>query len=94
LFAGVMNAAYFCHSIKMSLCYSIFTVFFGLALLNSVCDTVLMDFDDLVANQTALGTAALIVMNKNADIIKCIARLAQFYKHESCGQVYFEPFAP
>jgi NADH:ubiquinone oxidoreductase subunit F (NADH-binding) len=57
------------------------------AVFNSVCDTVLMDFDDLVAKQTALGTAALIVMNKSADIIKCIARLAQFYKHESCGQV-------
>ena len=46
-----------------------------------------MDFDDLVAKQTGLGTAAVIVMNKSADVIKCIARLAQFYKHESCGQV-------
>jgi len=52
----------------------------------SVCDTVLMDFDDLVAKQTGLGTAAIIVMNKSADVIKCIARLAEFYKHESCGQ--------
>jgi len=52
----------------------------------SVCDTVLMDFDDLVASRTALGTAAVIVMNKSADVIKCIARLASFYKHESCGQ--------
>jgi len=46
-----------------------------------------MDFDDLAENNSAFGTAALIVMNKSADIIKCIARLAQFYKHESCGQV-------
>jgi len=53
----------------------------------SVCDTVLMDFDDLTENNSAFGTAALIVMNKSADIIKCIARLAYFYKHESCGQV-------
>lgn len=52
----------------------------------SVCDTVLMEFDDLVAKQTALGTAALIVMNKSADVIHCIARLSRFYKHESCGQ--------
>lgn len=52
----------------------------------SVCDTVLMEFDDLAENNSAFGTAALIVMNKSADIIKCIARLAQFYKHESCGQ--------
>jgi len=46
-----------------------------------------MDFDDLADNYSAFGTAALIVMNKSADIIHCIARLAQFYKHESCGQV-------
>jgi NADH dehydrogenase (ubiquinone) flavoprotein 1 len=25
--------------------------------------------------------------NKQADVVKCIARLALFYKHESCGQV-------
>jgi NADH dehydrogenase (ubiquinone) flavoprotein 1 len=52
----------------------------------SVCDNVMMDFDDLVAKQTALGTAAVIVMNKSADIVHCIARLIEFYKHESCGQ--------
>lgn len=46
----------------------------------------MMDFDDLVANQTALGTAAVIVMSKEADIIRCISRLMDFYKHESCGQ--------
>lgn len=52
----------------------------------SVCDDVMMDFDDLVANQTALGTAAVIVMSKEANIIRCISRLMDFYKHESCGQ--------
>jgi NADH dehydrogenase (ubiquinone) flavoprotein 1 len=52
----------------------------------SVCDDVLMDFDALVAAQTGLGTAAIIVMNKQTDIIKAIARLIEFYKHESCGQ--------
>lgn len=45
-----------------------------------------MDFDGLVAAQTSLGTAALIVMNKQTDIVKAIARLIMFYKHESCGQ--------
>lgn len=53
----------------------------------SVCDDVMMDFDALVAAQTGLGTAAIIVMNKQTDIIKAIARLIEFYKHESCGQV-------
>ncbi|XP_074661366.1 NADH dehydrogenase [ubiquinone] flavoprotein 1, mitochondrial-like [Tubulanus polymorphus] len=52
----------------------------------SVCDDVLMDFDDLVENNTALGTAAIIVMNKSADVVDCISRLIDFYKHESCGQ--------
>merc|ERR1712012_636910 len=51
-----------------------------------VCDDVMMDFDDLVAKQTGLGTAAVIVMNKQTDVVKAIARLAMFYKHESCGQ--------
>ncbi len=52
----------------------------------SVCDTVLMDFDSLREARSALGTAAVIVMDKSTDIIKAIARLSQFYKHESCGQ--------
>lgn len=46
-----------------------------------------MDFDSLVQVTSGLGTAAVIVMNKQVDIVKCIARLAMFYKHESCGQV-------
>jgi NADH-quinone oxidoreductase subunit F len=52
----------------------------------SVCDDIMMDFDALVAARTGLGTAALIVMNKQTDVVKAIARLAMFYKHESCGQ--------
>jgi len=52
----------------------------------SVCDTVLMDFDSLVAVKSALGTAAVIVMDTSTDIVKAIARLSKFYKHESCGQ--------
>ena len=53
----------------------------------SVCDDVPMDFDGLIDVQTGLGTAAVIVMNKQADVVDCIARLISFYKHESCGQV-------
>lgn len=52
----------------------------------NICDDVLMDFDALVAAQTGLGTAAVIVMNKQTDIIRAIHRLIEFYKHESCGQ--------
>ncbi len=52
----------------------------------SICDTVLMDFDALREVKSGLGTAAVIVMDKSTDIIKAIARLSKFYKHESCGQ--------
>ncbi len=51
-----------------------------------ICDTVLMDFDSLREVRSGLGTAAVIVMDKSTDIVKAIARLSQFYKHESCGQ--------
>ncbi|WND02411.1 NADH-quinone oxidoreductase subunit NuoF [Temperatibacter marinus] len=51
-----------------------------------ICDTVCMDFDSLKEVQSGLGTAAVIVMNKSTDIVKAIARLSEFYKHESCGQ--------
>ena len=52
----------------------------------SICDTVLMDFDSLRAQNSGLGTAAVIVMDKSTDIVYAIARLARFYWHESCGQ--------
>jgi NADH dehydrogenase (ubiquinone) flavoprotein 1 len=51
-----------------------------------ICDDVLMDFDALKAAQTGLGTAGVIVMDKSTDIVKAIARISKFYKHESCGQ--------
>jgi len=51
-----------------------------------ICEDVLMDFDALVAQQSGLGTAAVIVMDKSTDIVKAIARLSEFYVHESCGQ--------
>ncbi|PWR23859.1 NADH-quinone oxidoreductase subunit NuoF [Zavarzinia compransoris] len=52
----------------------------------AICDEVLMDFDSLRAQRSGLGTAAVIVMDKSTDLIKAIARLSKFYKHESCGQ--------
>jgi NADH-quinone oxidoreductase subunit F len=51
-----------------------------------ICDTVLMDFDSLSKVKSGLGTAAVIVMDKSTDLIQAIARIAYFYKHESCGQ--------
>ena len=51
-----------------------------------VCNDITMDFDALRAAGTGLGTAGIIVMDKSTDIVKAIARLSYFYKHESCGQ--------
>ena len=51
-----------------------------------VCDTVLMDFDSLMSVKSGLGTAAVIVMDQSTDLVKAIARISRFYKHESCGQ--------
>ena len=52
----------------------------------NVCNTITMDFDALKEAGTGLGTAGVIVMDKSTDIVKAIARLSYFYKHESCGQ--------
>jgi NADH-quinone oxidoreductase subunit F len=50
------------------------------------CETALMDFDALVQLKSGLGTAAVIVMDQSTDVVRAIARISYFYKHESCGQ--------
>ena len=52
----------------------------------NLCEEALMDFDSLRDLQSGLGTGAVMVVNKQTDIIRAIARYAKFYKHESCGQ--------
>ena len=49
-------------------------------------ETALMDFDSLREMRSGLGTAAVIVMDNSTDLVKAIARISYFYKHESCGQ--------
>jgi len=51
-----------------------------------IAKDAIMDFDWLREQRSGLGTAAVIVMDQNTDIIKAIWRLSKFYKHESCGQ--------
>ena len=51
-----------------------------------ICDKITMDFDSLIENKSGLGTAGIVVINKDQDIVSCMARIARFYKHESCGQ--------
>jgi NADH-quinone oxidoreductase subunit F len=52
----------------------------------SQCENLIMDFDALKDLKSGLGTAAVIVMDKSTDIVRAIARISYFYKHESCGQ--------
>src|ERR1700690_654349 len=42
-------------------------------------EEALMDYD-------ALGSGSVIVMDRDTDLVRAIARLSYFYKHESCGQ--------
>jgi NADH-quinone oxidoreductase subunit F len=50
------------------------------------CQDLDMDFDTLRNLKSGLGTAAVIMMDRSTDIIRAIARISYFYKHESCGQ--------
>ncbi|MBI3110236.1 MAG: NADH-quinone oxidoreductase subunit NuoF [Ignavibacteriales bacterium] len=47
---------------------------------------VCMDADSMKAAGSAVGTAGVIVMDEDTDLIQVIARIAKFYHHESCGQ--------
>jgi NADH-quinone oxidoreductase subunit F len=45
-----------------------------------------MDADSLKAAGSSVGTAGIIVMDSDTDLIQVITRIAEFYYHESCGQ--------
>ncbi len=47
---------------------------------------VLMDAEHLKEVGSAIGTAGIMVMDEDTDIIKVLTRIAKFYQHESCGQ--------
>jgi NADH-quinone oxidoreductase subunit F len=47
---------------------------------------VMMDAEHLKAAGSAIGTAGIMVMDEDTDIIKVLTRIAKFYWHESCGQ--------
>ena len=44
------------------------------------------DFDTLMACGSMSGSGAIIVMDDSRDIVECLANIAEFYAHESCGQ--------
>lgn len=45
-----------------------------------------MDADSLRAAGSAIGTAGIMVMDEDTDLVKVLARISKFYHHESCGQ--------
>jgi NADH-quinone oxidoreductase subunit F len=47
---------------------------------------VKMDAESLKTVGSAIGTAGVIVMDEDTDLVKVLARIAKFYYHESCGQ--------
>jgi NADH-quinone oxidoreductase subunit F len=49
-------------------------------------DGVCMDAESMKAAGSAVGTAGLIVMDEDTDLIAVLTRIARFYHHESCGQ--------
>ncbi len=52
----------------------------------AACEELILDFDGLRAAKSSFGTAGVLVMDKSTDIIRAIARISYFFKHESCGQ--------
>jgi NADH-quinone oxidoreductase subunit F len=45
-----------------------------------------MDAESLKAAGSAVGTAGVIVMDEDTDLVKVLMRITKFYYHESCGQ--------
>ncbi|MGM0744567.1 MAG: NADH-quinone oxidoreductase subunit NuoF, partial [Bacteroidota bacterium] len=49
-------------------------------------DGVTMDSDSLREVGTMLGTAGMVVMDEDTDMVDMLWRITHFYHHESCGQ--------
>ncbi|MEX0773374.1 MAG: NADH-quinone oxidoreductase subunit NuoF [Balneolales bacterium] len=47
---------------------------------------IAMDADSLREVGTMMGTAGLVVMDEDTDIVDVVWRISHFYHHESCGQ--------
>lgn len=47
---------------------------------------VIYDIEPLMKIGTMMGSAAIMVINEETDLVKLILRITKFYAHESCGQ--------
>jgi NADH-quinone oxidoreductase subunit F len=50
------------------------------------CDGVTMDAETLREAGSSIGTAGLVVLDEDTDMVSWTRRIAHFYHHESCGQ--------
>jgi len=49
-------------------------------------DEVPLDFDTMAAVGSMAGSGGVIVMDDSRNMVQCLANIAEFYAHESCGQ--------
>lgn len=49
-------------------------------------EDLVLDFDNLAAAGSMAGSGGVIVMDDSRDMVECLANIATFYAHESCGQ--------
>jgi NADH-quinone oxidoreductase subunit F len=49
-------------------------------------DGVTMDGDSLREAGSMLGTAGMLILNEDTDMVSFLRRITHFYHHESCGQ--------
>ncbi len=51
-----------------------------------VIDTVNLDYESIAEAGSMLGSGGVIVIGQGTCIVSLVARLAEFYRHESCGK--------
>src|SRR5580658_4429117 len=49
-------------------------------------EDVPLDFDTMAATGSMAGSGGVIIMDDSRDMVECLANIATFYAHESCGQ--------
>lgn len=51
-----------------------------------VLDTLTLDYEAIAQAGSMLGSGAVIVIGEGTCIVRVVERLAEFYRHESCGK--------
>jgi NADH-quinone oxidoreductase subunit F len=57
-----------------------------MVLRGNALEGVCMDAESLKAAGSSVGTAGVIVMDEDTDLVQVLTRITRFYHHESCGQ--------